>query len=43
MYATHTYSGEISFERPEGGTKIYDPVNVQVTSPSGTIRRLRAA
>jgi hypothetical protein len=29
MYATHTYFGEITFERPEGGTKIYDPVNVQ--------------
>jgi hypothetical protein len=41
MYATHTYFGEITFERPEGGTKIYDPVNVQVTSPAGTVRRLR--
>jgi hypothetical protein len=41
MYATHTYFGEITFERPEGGTKIYDPVNVQVTSQAGTVRRLR--
>jgi hypothetical protein len=41
MYATHTYSGEIAFERPEGGAKIYDPVNVQVTSQSGSVRRLR--
>ena len=42
MYATHTYSGEITFEPPAGGTKIYDPVNVQVTTSAGTIRRLRA-
>ncbi len=41
MYATHTYSGEIIFERPEGGTKIYEPVNVRVESPAGTVRRLR--
>lgn len=41
MYATHTYFGEITFERPEGGTKIYDPVNVQVTAPGESVRRLR--
>ena len=42
MYTTHTYGGEITFERPEGATKVYNPVNVRVTSPAGTIQRLSA-
>jgi hypothetical protein len=41
MYATHEYFGEISFEPPQGATKVYEPINVQVTSPAGTVRRLR--
>jgi hypothetical protein len=43
MYATHTYGGEIRFERPAGSTKIYDAVNIRVESPAGTVRRLRAS
>ena len=41
MYATHTYFGELLFERPEGSTVVYDPVNVRVTGPEGVVRRFR--
>lgn len=41
MYATHSYFGELNFERPAGSTVVYDPVNVRVTGPPGAVRRFR--
>ncbi len=41
LYATHSYSGELELEDPEGATKVYDPVNIRVTGPPGVVRRFR--
>jgi hypothetical protein len=41
MYATHRYFAELTFERPEGSTVVYDPVNVRAAGPPGVVRRFR--
>lgn len=41
MYATHTYSGEFTFEPPQGPTKVYELVNVRLTVANGTVPRFR--